>query len=299
MAEFPDISPILNRSMRNIRESLKEVLGYLPESFYQDYWTYVQNVKDRPENLTTGIHWCLFHYFLYSGFLQMRISLNGVEVLTHGAEILNEQKIELTDSSIPILCGEENLTLSYIYRKLESDENSDVLEFEGIVPSQILNLVRAVVDLEILPLAKNYYFYDPVFCHPWIHDYFVLIERECNSVIAKEVSRKKQVTVSHFLMQDPSQYFEVLGEHRSGEIIKDIKNTIGNHAKKTDLLLSLNPRSFLLLSPGMESGQVRQRFENVFFQINSLVLDYEVYSHTIREFPVNLLEIFEKIKVRI
>ncbi|EQA63061.1 hypothetical protein [Leptospira alexanderi] len=101
---------------------------------------------------------------------------------------------------------------------------------------------------------------------------------EFSDQIIKDIrnSLSNEIVITHFHFQDLYSYFKLLGEQRSGEIMKELKSIIQAHLRPYDKLYVLSPRSILTLSPDCKTEVVEARFDEVVFQVNHLIVDYEI-----------------------
>ncbi|EKR64000.1 hypothetical protein LEP1GSC036_1082 [Leptospira weilii str. 2006001853] len=101
---------------------------------------------------------------------------------------------------------------------------------------------------------------------------------EFSDQIIKDIrnSLSNEIVITHFHFQDLYSYFKLLGEQRSGEIMKELKSIIQAHLRPYDKLYVLGPRSILTLSPDCKTEVVEARFDEVVFQVNHLIVDYEI-----------------------
>ncbi|ABJ79055.1 MULTISPECIES: hypothetical protein [Leptospira] len=101
---------------------------------------------------------------------------------------------------------------------------------------------------------------------------------EFSDQIIKDIrnSLSNEIVITHFHFQDLYSYFKLLGEQRSGEIMKELKSIIQAYLRPYDKLYVLNPRSVLTLSPDCKTEVVEARFDEVVFQVNHLIVDYEI-----------------------
>lgn len=86
----------------------------------------------------------------------------------------------------------------------------------------------------------------------------------------------KSGVITHFYIQELDKYFEVMGMQKSFEILKSIQHLLKNHIKKEDIFIHHNPRSYFVFSPDCNSEIVLKRFEEVFLQIQHLIVDYRM-----------------------
>jgi hypothetical protein len=78
-------------------------------------------------------------------------------------------------------------------------------------------------------------------------------------------------------------FFELLGKFRSKEIIAEIIENIRTHLKRIDAIFVLSPFSYLIVSPGADEDLIQKRFQGIYFQSSSIVMDYQISTRTIRE----------------
>ncbi|PJZ54978.1 hypothetical protein [Leptospira adleri] len=102
-------------------------------------------------------------------------------------------------------------------------------------------------------------------------------------------SLSNEIVITHFRFQDLYSYFKLLGEQRSGEIMKELKAIIQAHLRPYDKLYVINPRSILTLSPDCKIEIVQARFDEVVFQVNHLIVDYEIQFMELNS-PIESLE---------
>ncbi|EMY78881.1 hypothetical protein LEP1GSC060_1110 [Leptospira weilii serovar Ranarum str. ICFT] len=101
---------------------------------------------------------------------------------------------------------------------------------------------------------------------------------EFSNQIVRDIqnSLSNEIVITHFYFQDLHPYFKLLGEQRSGEIMKELKSIIQAHLRPYDKLYVISPRSILTLSPDCKTEVVQARFNEVVFQVNHLIVDYEI-----------------------
>ncbi|AXR61391.1 hypothetical protein [Leptospira mayottensis] len=114
---------------------------------------------------------------------------------------------------------------------------------------------------------------------------------EFSDQIIKDIrnSLSNEIVITHFHFQDLYSYFKLLGEQRSGEIMKELKSIIQAHLRPYDKLYVLSPRSILTLSPDCKTEVVEARFDEVVFQVNHLIVDYEIQFMEL-DSPINSIE---------
>ncbi|EQA43337.1 hypothetical protein LEP1GSC050_1327 [Leptospira broomii serovar Hurstbridge str. 5399] len=108
-------------------------------------------------------------------------------------------------------------------------------------------------------------------------------------------SLSTEMVLTHFYFQDLSQYFRLLGEQKSGEILTDLKSVIQAHLRPYDKLYVLNSRSFMTFCPDCRLDIVKSRFDEVIFQVNHLIIDYEIRFLEITEPLDSFRPVYEKL----
>ncbi|WCL48147.1 hypothetical protein [Leptospira sp. GIMC2001] len=119
------------------------------------------------------------------------------------------------------------------------------------------------------------------------HRYFPLFREFSDQFFARirnqiELAGKAGV-ITHFYIQDLTKYFDALGLQKSFELLKEIQARIQAHLKKDDIFLHQGTRSFFTFSPGCNADIVLKRFEEVFLQIEHLIIDYRLIFREVGE----------------
>ncbi len=293
MSMFPDISPALTRFRGDIHDGLAQALGALPEDLAAEYKTNIEAIQDEPTHLKSGIQWTLYKYFRHAGFLQAIVLFNKKVVFSLGAGIMPwEAK---GNRRLP-----EDLKFPSVFKAVHHTQRHRelVLEIEGVIPAAVESMVTGILEKEIMPFATSYFFNMPVLRDNRRINVLRDVEARCTSIVEERLDQGKPVTLTHFRFQDMHVYFEMSGEHVTFEIVEKILATIRGNLKKEDILLQLSPVSYLVLSPGALEKQIATRFESIYFQINSLVLDYDLNVATVEQGPVDMEAVWKELAVR-
>ena len=300
MSGFPDISRHLARDQEIIHKSLARACGLLPERVFAEYSASARKMVDQPELLNSSIRWFLYHYFLFSGFIQGIVAYDDQPVFTFGAQLLpwdiNQDRefppdfFQAPAHGIPAASA-----LTRIFRTEQRGHRR--LSVEGVAPNDIEPIVSSMLDLEMMPIARNYYFNDPGIQDHRVVDYLSQVEEQCDVLCARTVETANVFSVSHFRFQDMSIYFEMSGEKGGGELMQAIHQVIRQNLKRSDVLFQLSPFSFLALSPGADRSQIFERLQNVYFGYKSLYMDYQLRVVTLNEHPDDWSEIWSDLKV--
>lgn len=300
MSGFPDISRHLARDQEVIHKSLARACALLPPRIFAEYTASLRKMREQPELLASSIRWFLHHYFLYSGFLQAIVAYDDQPVFTFGARILPWETGSAAREFPPELYQEQDgisaaSAFSHLQRTEERGPRKLVLE--GVVPSDIEPIAGSVLDIEVLPLARNFYFYDPGIQENRVIDYLSTVERICDEECRETVQHVEVFSLSHFRFQDMSIYFEMSGEKGGSELMDAISAVIRQNLKSSDILFQLSPFSYLALSPGADRAQIFERYQNVYFGYKSLYMDYDLEVVTLSEHPGDWNTVWEELGI--
>jgi hypothetical protein len=276
MSVFP--SQLLASNQRRIAEALSHLFEAYPPSVYQRYSDYIAGFQQRPERLDSWIRWTLFHYSLLSGQLNAR--------LRNGDDILFQTGIEI----------EPTAKLATIEAGRKRDDIN--LHFQATVPASIESLCAAILHQELMPLAANYFLYDPALIDSRSVNLLQKSEEKISELIDSAFLDTELVTLSHIRFQDLRPYFEITGEYRSHEIIQEIAGILERNLKQSDILLEITPVSYLVLSPGVDNDKMLERLKSLYFSIKNLLLDYKITCATIRAgTEINFSKIWSDLKL--
>ncbi len=284
----PDISRHLARDQEIIQKSLARACALLPDRVFEEYSAFLKKIQNHPELLTSSIRWFLHHYFLFAGFVQAIVSFNEQPVFTFGAKILPWNAADPREFP-PELLGQakHGIPAASALSRLERGEERGPrhLLVEGVVPAEIEPIAGSVLDIEIMPMARSYYFFDPGIQENRHLNFLKQVEDECNRQCRVAVSSASVFSISYFRFQDMSLYFEMSGEKAGIELMEAIQQVIHQNLKRTDTLFQLSPFSYLALSPGADRAQIFERYQNVYFGYKSLYMDYDLNVVTLNDLP--------------
>jgi len=293
MSIFPDISRVLTRAQTDIRRHLGRALALVPERVHDEYLESVRAVRENPALLSSSMRWFLHNYFLFTGFLQLVVHFREKPVFSRGAEILTKERAaEQFAEDV-----RDNPQISVTHLQHRETSRGMLLEIDGVAPAPVAEIAATIMDNEILPLARNYYFNMSDLRDPRLVDLNRAAEEPLLAVLEREIGDGRPVSLTHFRFQEMHLYFEILGEHRTREIIREIIATIRGNLKKGDYLFQLSPLSYVVLSPGARQEQIERRFESIYFQIKTLILDYDLTVATVDALPVRMYRLWEDLRV--
>jgi hypothetical protein len=313
-ALFPGLSTTLARSEEEIQESLLDVRERVGAEVFEAYLSALEHLHAAGDERDFG-GWFLSQYCLFAGFLQAEFVFDDTQsVLRFGAEILpwrkpgrvtndqgevpDETEAESTRAGTalpPALTAEGPGALVELCRIVRRRDHH--LSVRVVLPARLEDLARNLLDHEILPFARNLFFFTPALGDSRRIDHLAILNQRALGVLHERLDQGMHVTISHFKFQDLHIYLEMQGEHRTREILRGIIEYIHGNLKKQDLLLQLTPLSYIMISPGATQEQILERFRSIYFQIRSLVLEYQIYLTTVSEKPVQLGEVWKDLKL--
>lgn len=292
MSRFSAISPLLSDSAGRVRAALDEVWADLPPERQAEYR---HSVEAGPGTGPGGPYaaWRLYHYCLFAGFLQARLRFDGKTLFEFGARLAPWGDEASRGAAGPAAPAPPGLGLL----RRERWRRDHWLEFEAVAPRSLADLGEALLDQELMPFAIQFCFFQSALRDQRVINQAEYLDVSARAVITESLQREKPVTLTHFRFQSLHIYFELSGEHRSREITQEIMANIHRHLKKGDALIQVTPLSYVVLSPGARREQIVERFRRIYFQIRSLVLEYEIFLATVDRFPVRLNEIWQALRL--
>jgi hypothetical protein len=263
-----DISERLRRYRPQLEANWNEILSELPELTRKQYIDSLKQERDPARRL-------LFLYFLYCGAMEAEIRYQGNTYFYMG--------LPLDARRIPLLAF------------INSDSGHPQCMMS--LNRHSVDAVQPILENEILPLARRILLYDTTIPgRNWI-DYLRMLESFIGRHAGKLLAEGKPITFAHFRFQNLNHYFGLLGEAGASEMIRNIEQTIRAKMHEGDMTVVLSPHSCIVLSPGREYEEVYQRFQAIYFEIKSLILDYALYVHTIHRPDFSLFNIFRELKI--
>ena len=290
MRFFPHISPLLSSTRMDIVSHVTQAFRYMPEETYREYHSFLTTHLENSQS-PSFIRWILFNYFHISGFLQARVEFKGVPAFTFGVPVTPWSAIG-GESEILDRIPEESRPR---FIEVRSSSHNIELKISGIVPALLEEFCREILAKEILPLAQNYYFAIPG-VHDRRHDnLFDQVVSLATQIIDANLQIGLPVSFTHFNFQNLESYFDFVGQHRSLDIIQKIEDMIRENLIPQEMLITMAPHSYLVITPGEKSDLIRKRFRDIFFHIESLVLDFSLYHTTVDQRPYFLDEVWREL----
>ncbi|MBK8395933.1 MAG: hypothetical protein IPL26_11955 [Leptospiraceae bacterium] len=108
-------------------------------------------------------------------------------------------------------------------------------------------------------------------------------------------SIEEEGVVSHFYIQNLQVYYKNMSQQYSEEIHKQIRLGILRHLKKGDLLFRVSQRSYITYSHNCNIDSVKKRFSDIFFQLNTLIIRYQLFFHQNNSTNFRKREFWDKI----
>ncbi len=262
--------------------------------------------SDRSSN--SFIERSLVYLYTLSSVYQSHIIVNGIEKFQFGVE-LEKKEIYFsyyeihknTQRSIHFSDEFELRNIKEISIKdsifnvftINHYEDPDFLMFI-VVPVQIMDFSGSIKKL--ISLAYNYYSQQK---NSITSNYFPLFTnlktRLKENILSYPYKGKIMGVIAHFEFDDLSPYCSLLEEEFAKNIGKSIRQTIQKKLKKTDALYTLSPISYLAYLPDCEVSPVVQRFEDLFFKIDPIMIQYNLKFYEIKPSNVNDYSYLDKI----
>jgi hypothetical protein len=272
MTNFP-VSPILKKNLRTIQRGVEEAIVRLPQGDERAYVQYVTEAGERLRPETDFPIWFLFHMFLYSGFIRASVRFANHALFRFAPPGNAEYCESISRLKQSPFCTIEHTALI----------SGKGLEVSGLVPSSIREISNHFLMREIVPFIDGYFAHSPVIVAGKGIDLYAVFKQELESLIKSATEVNQLVTITHLKFQEMFIFFELLGKFRSKEIIAEIIENIRTHLKRIDAIFVLSPFSYLIVSPGADEDLIQKRFQGIYFQSSSIVMDYQISTRTIRE----------------
>ena len=235
-----------------------------------------QMLKDFPK-------WVMYHYFLMSGFIQATVCYCDTPIYTFGAGELLKNPANHNAEIFPI-------DLSY-------REQEKTLTIKGYVPTKIHAISKKITEMDILPFCKNVYFFMPSLNDERKMDVFSPLENHLKQIIQKGLEEYPTVCFSHFRFRSLHVFFEFLGQQNSAEITEKILALLNTNFKKIDYIFQLSPLSYLVVSPGISGRSIKNRFQGIYFQVRSIIIDYKLMTTDFHSNPASFAETWEELEI--
>lgn len=243
-------------------------MAELDEASRQRYLTSLKQERDPARHL-------LFLFFLHCGAIQAEVYYRETVYFFMGIPVAEDRYPHL--APIRFQQGELRCVV-WVHR-----ESADVAT--AVFRREILPLIRQLLLCDTRMPGRN-----------WI-DYLQILESFLSRRALRMVRRGWPITFSHFRFQNLNHYFGLLGEAGANEMIQHIGDNIRQRLKRRDLPIILSPHSYLVLSVGATEEQIYPRFQTLYFETKSLILDYELLVRTIRTEDFSVFELFRELKI--
>ncbi len=158
------------------------------------------------------------------------------------------------------------------------EKNKSVFRSIFLIPSDKTPLENQFKSLN--DLVQNYHMNLPQKKdYQMIDTYSEFIEKVTRDIDHHFTSKEEIGVVSHFFIQDLRNYYKNMSQQYTEEIHTQIKTGILRHLKKGDLLFRVNQRSYITYSHNCNVDKVKSRFSDIFFQLNTLIIRYQLSFH--------------------
>ena len=192
-------------------------------------------------------------------------------------DILLEYGSEIHSRNLMLQMVEKNNQKYDIYT-YSIQKNKKIFRSIFLIPSGKTPMETEFKNLNDLIL--NYYMNLPQQVdYQFVDTYSIFLEKITEDITSHFTDKDEVGVVSHFHIQDLRNYFKNMSEQYTEEIHKQIKQGILRYLKKGDLLFRVNQRSYITYSHNCNVDTVKQRFSDIFFQLNTLIIRYQLSFH--------------------
>lgn len=226
--------------------------------------------------------------------IQSVFAVNNTILLEHGEEIHSRatlrqmiEDLKKFDLLASLLAGQirfskvtsiEKNSGKYDIYTYSIEKNKNVFRCIFLIPSGKIPLEKEFKLLN--DLVVNYYMNVPVQKDFQLIDtYSEFLEKATKEISNHFLNKDEFGVVSHFYIQDLRNYYKNMSQQYTEEIHKQIKQGILRSLKKGDLLFRVNQRSYITYSHNCNVDTVKQRFSDIFFQLNTLIIRYKLSFH--------------------
>lgn len=294
MSVFSEISPGLIEKSDLVGSVMEQFLQNLPERLQREYRSSIRDGEAKTSLNRSGVRWILQNYFMFAGFLQGLIRLNRRPLFAFGGELLTWNDMRQADFASDI----SQAVQGELYRPESiSRRGTMYLEITGVVPEPIRDIADNALADEIVPFAESYFFFLPTARDIRRVDILSEAENRCHEILNDFLREGISVVLTHFRFQDMRVYFEMSGEFRSLEFMNIIDSQIRGRMGPDDIIVHLSPLSSLIFSPNVSLEEARARFESLFFQIKSLIIDYDLEFAMADSLPIRLGDLWRELKM--
>lgn len=236
---------------------------------------------------------------------QCHIYYEQNEVFQFGIEL--EKKDTFTKFNIGFLKNKQAGREPDRRKILEFEKNNTIFEAYILSNEEFSSLIMVIVVLKdhptdwnnlntVFQAADTYY---SAFVSAEEKVYFPLFtqfkELLKSKILSYPYKGRIRGVLAHFKMEDMSYYGKIMGEEFSGKLIQEVKKTIQRKLKKTDILFTLSSRSFIAYLPDCDVPPVVQRFNDVYFKVDSMTLQFKLDFYEIKPSNLDDVNYFDKV----
>lgn len=166
----------------------------------------------------------------------------------------------------------------YDFYTYSIEKNKNIFRAVFLVPSDKTPNESDFYNLN--EFIKNYYMNLPKKNDFQVIDtYSEFLEKAIKEISKRFTSKEEVGVVSHFQIQDLRTYHQHMSRQYTEEIHNEIKTGILKHLKKGDMLFRVNQKSYITYSHNCNVETVKSRFSDIFFQLNTLIIRYQLSFH--------------------
>lgn len=283
--ESAAILDLTSNNKEEINRARAFTLASLPEECQQGFRHSIEYLAKHSAEISTPL-FLISRYLFEGGFLQA-VFFNGQRpFFSFGAEILTVDGILYT-REIP--------QMLQIHRMEGGPKGT--WQAIALSPASLGSLPRSIFEDRIMPVLQETLIRMPSLQYNDYSDLFVDFEESIRDAINTILDSTGICHVAHLHFQDFSSYFDILGEHRSLAILDNLDTMLKNNIKADDRIIRLSPQDILILFQSTDSESIKRRFRSIYFEIDSLVFDYDLNIIPIKKKPVQMGELWQDLRI--
>lgn len=251
------------------------------------YWESRLSNKEDPL-FNDYFEYYLFFEFINSGILCSIIYDEKRKQIQHQYGILSDAISDILEKVNAISKRKQN---RFIYPYIHNDHEFSmwlkrITSFDksyllvSIFPKN-LNIEKRLDRFE--RVFVRYYIPDSLRPEKRFYHYFSNLKNKLIPDMNKFLIKKEPVTFTYFKFQSFNKYIYIGGESLGAELITGLAYQLTSRLKSGDRCYILNPREYLIVSFNCEKDIMEKRFNKLIFQVNSLILNYNVNYFTCRK----------------
>lgn len=290
-----------------INNALEQLQKFLPSGIWDKFKNSIQFREFHPSPYTSFMDRYLVYRLIMNNVIQCNIYLEGNEVFQYGVDLEKEETFK-NINEISHRASLKGLNVGLETKKIK--EIMFLNTYYELFSMNSTSLNELTIYL-VIPRDKEknweaiYKLFESV--EIFFSSYLRKVEPQTIPIFSnfKEVLKSKIISypyksrirgvLAHFQIEDLSSYGKIMGEEFSGKLVKEVRATIQKKLKKSDVLYALSTRSFVAYLPDCDVPPVVQRFEDVYFKIDSMTIQFKLDFYEIKPSNIDDINYFDKV----